>query len=67
MLFFYGRGLTRKVHTLSAWADRISLGELDLEGSPVTSKDELGELSEAIARMQDSIRLSVERLRRRRR
>jgi HAMP domain-containing protein len=66
ILFFYGRGLTRKIHTLSAWADRISLGELDLEGSPVTSKDELGELSEAIARMQDSIRLSVQRLRRRR-
>ena len=67
ILFLYGRGLTRKVHALSAWADRISLGELDLERSPVTSNDELGELSEAIARMQDSIRLSVERLRRRRR
>jgi HAMP domain-containing protein/predicted RNA-binding Zn-ribbon protein involved in translation (DUF1610 family) len=67
ILFLYGRGLTRKIHTLSAWADRISLGELDLEGSLVTSRDELGELSEAIARMQDSIRLSVERLRRRRR
>jgi HAMP domain-containing protein len=29
-------------------------------------KDEVGELAEAIARMQDSIRLSIERLRRRR-
>jgi HAMP domain-containing protein/predicted RNA-binding Zn-ribbon protein involved in translation (DUF1610 family) len=67
ILFFYGRGLTRKIHTLSNWADRISLGELDLETSPLTSNDELGELSESIARMQDSIRLSVERLRRRRR
>jgi HAMP domain-containing protein len=67
ILFLYGRGLTRKIHTLSAWADRISLGELDLKGSLVTSKDELGELSEAIARMQESIRLSVERLRKRRR
>jgi HAMP domain-containing protein len=67
ILFLYGRGLTRKIHALSNWADRISLGELDLQTSPVTSKDELGELSESIARMQDSIRLSVERLRRRRR
>ncbi|MDJ0780409.1 MAG: HAMP domain-containing protein [Desulfosarcinaceae bacterium] len=67
ILFLYGRGLTQKIHSLSAWADRISLGELDLETSPVTSNDELGELSEAIARMQDSIRLSVERLRTRRR
>lgn len=67
ILFLYGRGLTRKIHTLSNWADRISLGELDLETSPLTSNDELGELSESIARMQDSIRLSVERLRRRRR
>lgn len=66
ILFLYGRGLTRKIHALSNWADRISLGELDLEASPVTSNDELGELSESIARMQDSIRMSVERLRRRR-
>jgi HAMP domain-containing protein len=66
ILFLYGRGLTRKIQALSAWADRISLGELDLETSPVSTYDELGELGEAIARMQDSIRLSVERLRRRR-
>jgi HAMP domain-containing protein len=31
----------------------------------VTSKDEIGELAEAIARMQDSLRLSLDRLRRR--
>jgi HAMP domain-containing protein len=67
ILFLYGRGLTRKIHALSAWADRISLGELDLDKAPVTSNDELGELGVAIARMQDSIRLSVERLRKRRR
>ena len=65
--YLYGRGLTAKIHALSDWADRISLGELELESLPVTSNDELGELSKAIARMQDSIRLSVERLRRRRR
>jgi HAMP domain-containing protein len=46
-------------------ADRISIGELGMEVK-TTSKDEIGELAEAIARMQDSIRLSIERLRRRR-
>jgi HAMP domain-containing protein len=34
---------------------------MDIEAD---SKDEIGELAEAIARMQDSIRLSIERLRR---
>jgi HAMP domain-containing protein len=33
---------------------------------PVTSRDEIGDLAEAIERMQESIRLSIERLRRRR-
>jgi len=46
-------------------ADRISIGELGMEVK-TTSTDEIGELAEAIARMQDSIRLSIERLRRRR-
>ena len=32
----------------------------------VKSKDEIGALAESICRMQDSVRLSVERLRRRR-
>ena len=46
-------------------ADRISIGELEAD-IPRQSKDEIGELAEAISRMQDSIRLSIERLRRRR-
>jgi len=47
-------------------ANRISVGELGVEIEN-KSKDEIGELAEAITRMQDSIRLSIERLRRRRR
>jgi methyl-accepting chemotaxis protein len=46
-------------------AERISVGDLDIEIES-TSTDEIGELSEAISRMQESIRLSIERLRRRR-
>jgi predicted Zn finger-like uncharacterized protein len=61
----YGHRLTGKIQSLTDVADRISVGELGMEVK-TTSKDEIGELAEAIARMQDSIRLSIERLRRRR-
>ena len=61
----YGYRLTGKIKSLTDVADRISVGELGME-IKTTSKDEIGELAEAIARMQDSIRLSIERLRRRR-
>ena len=62
---FYGYRLTGKIKSLTNIADRISIGELEVDIN-VRSKDEIGDLAEAIARMQDSIRLSIERLRRRR-
>jgi len=61
----YGHRLTGKIKSLTEVADRISVGELGME-IETNSKDEIGDLAEAIARMQDSIRLSIERLRRRR-
>ncbi len=61
----YGTKLTGRIKSLTDVADRISVGELDAE-IEIKSKDELGDLAEAISRMQDSIRLSIERLRRRR-
>jgi HAMP domain-containing protein len=59
------RNLSRPILSLTAAADRISLGMLD---TPVvaTSRDELGELAEALERMRQSLKLSIERLRRRR-
>ena len=60
----YGTKLTGRIKSLTDVADRISVGELDAE-IKIKSKDELGDLAEAISRMQDSIRLSIERLRRR--
>lgn len=65
IIFFYGRSLTGRIRHLSRVADRICVGELDAE-IKIKGKDEVGELSEAIARMRDSIRVSIERLRRRR-
>ena len=65
IIFFYGRRVTGNIKHLSEVADRISVGELDAQ-IEVRSKDEVGELAEAVSRMQDSLRLSIERLRRRR-
>jgi HAMP domain-containing protein len=61
----YGRSLISKIRRLTDTADRISVGELDAE-IDIKSSDEIGELAEAISRMQDSIRLSIQRLRQRR-
>ena len=61
----YGRLLTNRIRSLTDVAERISVGDMDAE-IEVASKDELGDLAEAIGRMQESIRLSIERLRRRR-
>ena len=61
----YGHQLTKRIRSLTDVADRISVGELEAE-IDTGAGDEIGDLSEAVARMQDSIRLSIERLRRRR-
>jgi len=61
----YGTRLTSRIKKLTSVAEQISVGEMDAE-IPVTSRDEIGDLAEAIGRMQESIRLSIERLRRRR-
>ena len=58
---FYGHHLTSRIIRLTKLADRISLGEVDVYISdPI--KDELGDLAQAIARMQSSIRMAIERL-----
>lgn len=61
----YAQLLTRKIRQLTQVAERISVGDLEAEIT-VKGRDEIGELRDAISRMQDSVRLSIERLRRRR-
>ncbi len=63
--WFSGRALSRPIIKLTDTADRISVGELDVE-IHTRRKDEIGDLAEAIGRMQDSIRVSIQRLRHRR-
>ena len=65
IVFVYVHRLTGKIKSLTEVAERISAGELEME-IETRSRDEIGELAEAIARMQDNIRLSIERLQRRR-
>jgi HAMP domain-containing protein len=65
VVFTYSHRLTGKLKSLTEVTERISVGDLAAEVE-TKSRDEIGELAEAIARMQDSIRLSIERLRRRR-
>ena len=65
IIVIYGYRLTRSIQYLTEAADRISVGDLEAE-IDVHSKDEIGNLADAISRMQDSLRFSIERLRRRR-
>lgn len=64
--YFSSRAIVTPIRKLTDAANRISIGDLDVEIAR-TSKDEIGDLADAIQRMQDSIRLSISRLKRRRR
>ncbi len=65
-IIVYGYRLTRRIQYLTDVADRISVGDMEAE-IDIRSNDEIGSLGDAISRMQDSLRFSIERLRRRRR
>ena len=63
--YLMARGITEPILKLTQAADRISLGELDTK-IDVDRKDEVGELAEAVSRMQASLQAAIERLRARR-
>lgn len=62
--FFASRAIVTPIRKLTDAANRISVGDLEVEIIN-RSKDEIGDLADAIMRMQDSIRLSISRLKRR--
>jgi predicted Zn finger-like uncharacterized protein len=64
-VLFYGRRLKGNLIKLTDAAERISVGELNTD-IDIQSNDEISDLADTIGRMQESIRLSIERLRRRR-
>ncbi len=62
--WFLGRAIGSPIRKLTEVAERISVGDMGAE-IKIRSRDEIGNLAEAILRMQDSLRLAIERLRRR--
>ena len=64
IVIVYANRLTGKIESLTNVADRISGGDLEMQ-IEMKSRDEIGELAQAIARMRDNIRLYIERLRQR--
>lgn len=64
-VFFITRGITRPIIHLTKVADRISLGDLTAK-IEIDRKDEIGELAEAVSRMQTSLQGAINRLRARR-
>ena len=61
----YAYKLTARIKYLTDITERISVGDLDAEITGIKSRDEIGELANAIGRMQESIRLAIKRLRER--
>jgi HAMP domain-containing protein len=59
------RTITKPLGRLAEVADRMSLGELDID-IDVAGKNEVGQLAESLRRMQASLRSAIERLRMRR-
>jgi methyl-accepting chemotaxis protein len=63
--WFSARAIVTPVMKLTDAAERMSLGELNVK-IDIKSKDEIGLLAQAIGRMQTSLRLAMNRLRRKR-
>lgn len=62
---FIASTITRPIRQLAEVADRMSLGDLDVE-IDVQATNEVGQLAESLRRMQASLRSAIERLRQRR-
>ena len=65
LALFISTTITRPMTHLAEVADRMSLGELDVE-IDVQGDNEIGQLAESLRRMQASLRSAIERLRMRR-
>ncbi|MFW6415251.1 MAG: HAMP domain-containing protein, partial [Thermodesulfobacteriota bacterium] len=65
LVSWFAHRLTNRIFGLADVAERISVGDLTAE-IKVKGRDEIGMLADSIGRMQQSVRLSIERLRRHR-
>jgi methyl-accepting chemotaxis protein len=57
------RAIVTPIKTLTGVAERMSLGDLNMQIN-IPSRDEIGLLAQAIKRMQTSLRMAIDRLRR---
>lgn len=62
--WFLARRVTRPIMKLTDAAEQMSLGNLNVDIG-IKSRDEIGLLAQALARMQTSLRLAIARLRKR--
>ena len=58
------RALVKPIAQLTDMAEKMSMGDLEVVVN-IRSRDEIGQLAAAIGRMQTSLRMAIERLRRR--
>ncbi len=65
LVILFARSITQPIVHLTKIADRISLGDLTAK-IEINQKDEIGELAEAVSRMQASLQGAINRLRARR-
>jgi methyl-accepting chemotaxis protein len=63
--WFSARAVVKPIMQLTDAAERMSLGELNVK-IDIKSKDEIGLLAQAVGRMQTSLRLAMDRLRKKR-
>lgn len=57
--FIFQKMIIRPITTLTALADRISTGDLDIQ-IPLQSKNEIGQLSRSFDRMKKSVQISLQ-------
>jgi HAMP domain-containing protein len=65
LTFWFSRRMIRPIIHLTRAANRISMGDLDTRVE-ISSRDEVGLLAESFARMQESLKAAITRIRRRR-
>jgi methyl-accepting chemotaxis protein len=63
--WFSARSLVTPIMKLTDASERMSLGDLNVK-IDVRSRDEIGLLAQAIVRMQTSLRMAMDRLRKKR-
>ncbi|MBL7092620.1 HAMP domain-containing protein [candidate division KSB1 bacterium] len=62
--FFLSRNMSRAIISLTEAADAISLGDFS-KAVTATTKDEIGDLAQAVERMRVSLQKALERLKKR--